>query len=209
MLLYLITDRRELGPDPEALERLVRMIGDASRAGVDLVQIRERDLPARALVELSRSAAAAARGGSARLLVNDRADVAVAAGLDGVHLTTRSMTPDVVRHAAPGRLVGVSTHSTSDVVAAEAAGADFVVCGPVFATPSKTGLGEPLGALRFSAIVRSSRVPVLAIGGVSVETAPVLAGAAGLAGIRLFHDAWRADGVDGLRSLVADLRAAF
>jgi thiamine-phosphate pyrophosphorylase len=210
MLLYLITDRRELGPDPEALDRLVELVGDASHAGIDLVQIRERDLTARTLVELCRRAAAAVAGGCTRVLVNDRFDVALAAGLAGVHLTTRSLGPRVVRAVAPGLLVGASTHSRGDAVRAEAEGADVLVCGPVFDTPSKRGMGEPLGPECVRAAARAVRIPVLALGGISRANArEASTDMAGLAAIRLFADAWRTGGRTGLTSLAADLRAGF
>jgi thiamine-phosphate pyrophosphorylase len=181
-------------------------VGDAARAGVDFIQLRERDLPARALVDVARRARAAVAGTTTRLLVNDRLDVALAAGLDGVHLTTRSLSPAVVRACAPaGLLVGASTHSALEVRAAEAGGADLAVCGPAYDTPSKRGLGEPLGPERVGRIARAARIPVLALGGITHDNAreALAAGATGVAAIRLFQEAWLAG---RLAATVADLR---
>lgn len=210
MLLYLITDRRALGEGPNAAERLVEMIGDAARAGVDLVQLRERDLAVRDLVALARDARAAVEGTATRLLVNDRFDVALAAGLHGVHLTTRSLAPGLVRAAAPDLYLGVSTHSVAEASAAELDGADLVVCGPVYDTPSKRGMGEPLGPKTLAeAAAAAAPIPVLALGGVTRENAAEAAAkTGGIAAIRLFQDAWLAGGRDGLAALAADLRAS-
>lgn len=209
MLLYLITDRSALGPDPQALDRLVSMVGDASSAGIDYVQIRERDLPLPVLLDLARRAKRAA-GDGVRVLVNDRADVAIAAGLDGVHLTTRSVPARAVRDACgTSFVIGASTHSPAEVRDAEAGGADLVVCGPVFDTPSKRGMGDPLGADRVAAIAEAARIPVLGLGGITRTNARI-AGAhlAGIAAIRAFQEAWLDRGRDGLASLAAELRGA-
>lgn len=207
MLLYLITDRSALGPDPQALDRLVSMVGDASRAGIDYVQIRERDLPIPMLVDLARRAKRAA-GDGARVLVNDRVDVAIAAGLDGVHLTTRSVPTRAVRDACGGSFViGASTHSLAEVRAAEAGGADLVVCGPVYDTPSKRGMGEPLGVDLVAEIASAARVPVLGLGGITTSNARLVGPRlAGIAAIRTLQEAWIARGRDGLASLAAELR---
>lgn len=206
--LYLITDRRLLGSDPSSRERLVQFAADAAAAGIDLIQIRERDLGVRDLLGLAR-AVVAATGSTARVLVNDRADVALAAGAAGVHLTTTSIPVRAVRKAF-GRslLVGVSTHSAAEAREAGAEGADFVVCGPVFPTPSKAGLGPPLGPDGLRCAVRASRAPVYALGGVTTGLFSVAreTGAAGIAGIRLFHEAWIETGRDGLEALVRHAR---
>lgn len=210
-LLYLITDRSALGPGALGVDRLVRMIHDAAASGVDLVQIRERDLAAHELVTVCQRAREAVEGTRLRLLVNDRFDVALASGIDGVHLTTRSIPTRVVRAVCgDGFLVGQSTHSAEEVAGAEAGGASFVVCGPVFDTPSKRSLGAPLGPAVVSGIASTARIPVLALGGVSRETAAEACGAgvAGIAAIRLFQDAWLEGGAASLATLVSDLREA-
>ena len=207
-LLCLITDRRALGPDPGACEQLVRLAGAAARASLDIVQLRERDLAARDLVALARRMRDAMRGTATRLVVNDRLDVAIAAGADGVHLATHSLSPRAIRACTgAGLFVGASTHSAAEVAEAEAGGADYVVCGPAYDTPSKRAFGEPLGPALVGAIARSARIPVLALGGISRENAgeALAAGASGLAAIRLFQEAW----LEGrLAALVADLRSA-
>lgn len=207
--LYLITDRGALGDDPAALDALVRLIGDAASAGVDFVQIRERDLPPRRLFELCRDAAAAVRGSSMRLLVNDRVDVALAAGIDGVHLTTRSIEPRVVRAVVGDRLlVAASTHSAEELEAARDGRVDFAVCGPVFETPSKRGMGEPLGPEEVARLASAVDFPVFALGGLSAANArdAVAGPVAGIAAIRLFQEAWIEGGRDALAKRVAVLR---
>jgi thiamine-phosphate pyrophosphorylase len=161
----------------------------AARAGAQLLQIREKQLSTRELLAYCRGLRAATAGAGARLLLNERWDVALAAGLDGVHLPAAAAPPARVRRQAPGGfLIGVSCHGPADVAAA--AGADFAVLGPIFATPSKAAYGPPLGleALREAA---RQRLPVLALGGVEAGNAAacLAAGAAGVAGIRLFADA--------------------
>jgi thiamine-phosphate pyrophosphorylase len=211
MLLYLITDRSALDAGPRSLELVVDLAGDAARAGVDYVQLRERDLAPRELLELTRDVRDALRGTSTLLFVNDRLDVALAAGADGVHLTTRSIpAADAKIVAPPGFLVGVSTHSAEDVRDARNGGADFVVCGPAFDTPSKRGLGAPLGPDGLASIVRTAGIPLLALGGISRDNArrALGTGAAGVAAIRLFQDAWLRDGAAGIAGVVAELRAA-
>lgn len=153
--------------------------------GVDMVQVREKDLDARRLLELVRQVVRLARGSPTQVLVNDRLDVALAAGADGVHLPADGLPAAAVRGMV-GR-VGVSTHTLDEVRRAEAGGADFIVFGPVFDTPGKTAVGVD----RLREAVRAVRTPVYAIGGVTMENAArvVDAGAAGIAGIRLFQGA--------------------
>jgi len=186
-LLYLITDRNLC-----TSRSLLDLIAEAARAGVDLIQIREKDLPTRELCALVEEAAARTAGTPARLLVNDRVDVALTCGAQGVHLTTRSLPVAVARAlVGPDFLIGASTHSLEEARQAEAEGADFLVLGPVFETPSKTPYGPPLGLQAFARIVATLRLPVLAIGGITPENAPqVLAHrAAGVAAIRMFAEA--------------------
>jgi thiamine-phosphate pyrophosphorylase len=168
----------------------------AVAAGAEWIQIREKDLDARALVELARFAVAETRAGSVRVLVNDRMDVALAAGAAGVHLGENSLPLETVAswRRSAGRLdflIGVSCHSLESARAAESGGADYIFFGPVFATPSKAAFGAPQGMERLRAVCASIRIPVLAIGGVNAENARacIAAGAAGIAAIRLFQDA--------------------
>jgi thiamine-phosphate pyrophosphorylase len=164
----------------------------AAAAAVHLVQIREKSLSARVLYELSLRAAAITRGTATRLLVNDRFDIACAAGADGVHLTARSLPASVVRQACgEDFLIGVSTHSLDTARQSQQEGADFIVFGPVFETESKRAFGEPQGLEKLSEVTNALRdFPVLAIGGINLENAGdcFRAGASGIAAIQLFQN---------------------
>lgn len=153
-----------------------------------MVQIRERDLSARDLLLIADSVAGSARRAGAHILINDRADVAACAGV-GVHLTTRSMSPDIVRGAFDrNMLIGASTHNLAEAQSAARAGADFIVFGPVFETESKKRYGPPVGIEALQMVANSVRIPVLALGGVHTHNfrEAVEAGASGIAGISLF-----------------------
>ncbi|MBK6428596.1 MAG: thiamine phosphate synthase [Blastocatellia bacterium] len=207
--LCLITDRTSFGTGAAAIDAVVRLARDASTAGVDWIQIREKDLSARDLCELTRRVVTAASIGSARVLVNDRFDVALAAGADGVHLTTTSMSARVVRSAVGSRLaIGASTHSEAEAMAASEAGTDFVVCGPIFVTPSKAGYSDPLGPGEVDRIASVAGVPLLALGGIDEQSAGLALGrsVSGIAAIRLFQDAWSSGGSDELHRVVHRLR---
>ena len=198
-ILCYVTDRRAL-PTPGEMarrEEAVHIACAAVRAGVDWVQIREKDLPTLALLELTRQAVAAAEGSAAKILVNDRLDVALAAGAAGVHLGGESMPVSVVRKVcaeilgdAKAFLIGRSCHSLDEAQQAERDGADYVFFGPVFATPSKAQYGPPQGVEALAEVCRTLRVPVIAIGGISLDNAAECfrAGAAGIAAIRLFQE---------------------
>lgn len=172
---------------------VLRLITAAVEARVELVQVREKQLKTRVLFELTEHAAEITRGSSTKLLVNDRADVAKAAGADGVHLTTQSLPTDVIRQAfGPEFLIGVSTHSEKEVLSAREAAADFVVFGPIFETESKKQYGEPRGLQALQRIVSGAGgFPVLALGGVTMANARdcAAAGASGVAAIRMLSDA--------------------
>ena len=176
-------------------EGVLGKIRAAITAGVDWVQIREKDLTGRELLALVRDAVAGS--GSTRVIVNDRLDVALAAGAAGVHLGRESLSAlDVVNwcrsgNAPPDFLIGVSCHSLEEAREAESAGASYIFFGPVFDTPSKRGMGEPQGVARLGEICRSVAIPVVAIGGVSEDNAGECfrAGATGIAAIRMFQDA--------------------
>ena len=164
---------------------MLERIGAAFTAGVDYVQIREKGLPTRDLFRLVEGAAAVRRSG--RLLVNDRADVALACGADGVHLPAERLPASQIRAlAGQGFLVGVSCHSIEEVERTAGEGADFAALGPIFITPGK---GPPLGLAPLELAARLP-IPVLALGGVTLENARLCldAGAAGIAGIRLFQN---------------------
>ena len=190
-LFYYITDRRSPSvPTETALLRRVRKI--ISR-GVDFVQIREKDLPDRRLFELTRRVVEIARDTRCRVLVNGRADIAAAAGADGVHLASSGLRISDIRAWIPKKfMVGVSVHTMREIRAACAGGADYILLGHVFPTASKEGMGAALGLdfLRRACLVAS--VPVLALGGITAECVPAVlqTGAAGVAGISLFQNEW-------------------
>lgn len=200
-LLYLISDRRAVLPSPDSSSsisfgaRQIEIIRAATRIGCRLVQIREKDLSARELLELARAAIVAAQPSGAKVLINDRLDVALAAGAGGVHLRASSFSAAEVRAVAASKglndfLVGVSTHSLAEAQCAEAGGADFIVCGPVYDTPSKRAYGPPIGIERFAEICEAVKIPVLALGGIDLTNFQdvLRRGAAGIGAIRLFGD---------------------
>ena len=176
---------------PQTTTDLLRFLQAVVAAQLPLIQIREKSLPARVLYELIASAVEITRGSKTRLLVNDRVDIALAAGADGVHLTARSLPANVVRKiCGPEFLIGVSTHSLAEARAAQAGGADFVVFGPVFDTESKRAFGEPQGLDKLREVTSDlGEFPVIAIGGITRENsaACISAGASGYAGISMFE----------------------
>lgn len=207
--LCLITDRTALGTGPGAIDAVVELARDAALAGIDLIQVREKDLSARASLELSRRVVDAASAGSARVVVNGRFDVALAAGAHGVHLTTSGMDAALVRSSTPsGFVIGVSTHSLEEVRAVEGT-ADYVVCGPVLPSPLKTGAGT-LGFAGVTDCASRSKVPVYALGGIDESTAKAFhskISVEGVAAIRLFQSAWLEGGRKALSDLVRRIRS--
>lgn len=184
-VLCLVTDRRRASPTAEP-GALVEQATRAAEAGIDFIQLRERDLEGAALADLAAALVAAVRGSRTRILVNDRTDVALAVGAAGVHLRGESVPCPAVRAIAPAAfLVGRSVH---DVEAARCADADFLIAGTLFPTVSKTGPVPLLGDAGLRAIVRAVPQPVLAIGGISIDRVAgvAAAGAAGIAAVGLF-----------------------
>jgi thiamine-phosphate pyrophosphorylase len=206
-LLCYVTDRRSLpGVAPEAwFSALIQKIEQVASAGVDWVQIREKDLSARELAVLTRkilwSTAASSKRRGVRILVNDRLDVALAEHADGVHLGEKSLPVQEAKRlvqssslqgsASGDFLFGVSCHSLKAAQVAESFGANYIFFGPVFATPSKAAFGAPQGLDRLAEVCRAVAIPVIAIGGITLQNAAscIHAGAAGLAAIRLFQEA--------------------
>jgi thiamine-phosphate pyrophosphorylase len=180
MIRYYITDRRTLQRGESLRQAISRNIA----SGVDWIQIREKDLPARELFDLARTFT------GAKILVNSRVDVALAAGAAGAHLPSHSPPPHLWRSIMPpGFLIGVSCHSVKEVQAAEAHGADYAIFGPVFAPLSKASDIPPRGIEELTRAASAVRIPVLALGGITREnTASCMeAGAAGIAGISIFQ----------------------
>jgi len=218
VILYYITDRRQFpGDELERRERLLLKISEAARAGVDMIQLREKDIRMRDLEALARAAVRAVHeaGTATRLLINSRSDVAIAAGAHGVHLTGNDIPAGDARviFAKAGVLnsvIGVSCHSVEEVRMAESQGADFAVFGPVFEKAGRGGVGldklrEACGGMNAAANVEGPGalgMPALALGGVDVQNARscLEAGAAGIAGIRLFQHREVADLVARLKS---------
>jgi thiamine-phosphate pyrophosphorylase len=188
----LITDRRLYATDERmARERLLDAIGAAARAGVDLVQIRERDLDDRTLMSLATDAIARTAGTGARVIVNDRVDVALASRAAGVHLRSDSVPAPRVRAITAELTIGCSVHGSDEAAAIERnGGCDYLIAGTIFPTPSKADGHELLGVDGLRRVCATVCLPVLAIGGITVERAPDVAqaGAAGIAGIRIFGD---------------------
>jgi thiamine-phosphate pyrophosphorylase len=218
VLLYYITDRKQLpGPEPRRRELLLAKIAEAARAGVDYIQLREKDLPARELEALARQAVGICRETrnekrETKLLINSRSDVALATGADGVHLPADDIPASDARavwsssRALNARretrnliiTVYVSCHTADEVRRAEAEGADFAVFGPVF---EKVGTSLSVGLEALRAACHVGRMPVLAIGGITLQNARACleAGAAGTAAIRLFQGSDIASVVEELR----------
>ncbi|WP_298433744.1 thiamine phosphate synthase [Geobacter sp.] len=187
-LLYLITDRHQT-----AGRDLLAVVGEALAGGVTAVQLREKDLAPRELLELARALRELTGRFGARLLVNDRIDIALAADADGVHLGEGSIPPREARRLlGPERLVGVSCHTLAGAREAEEGGADFITFGPVFFTASKARYGPPVGLPPLAEAVRSVSLPVFALGGITRENAAE-AMAAGAAGIALISAICAAD----------------
>ncbi|HET6669809.1 MAG TPA: thiamine phosphate synthase [Pyrinomonadaceae bacterium] len=192
---YLITSgatNLQTTPSSKEFEDVLEVVAAAAAANVSLIQLREKRLSPRVLFELTVQAAQITRKSETRLLVNDRADIARAAGAAGVHLTTRSLGADVVRRTF-GRdfLIGASTHSLEDARAARDSNADFAVFGPVFTTESKETYGAPQGLAKLAAVARElAPFPIIALGGIDLDNLKACseAGASGIAGISIFKD---------------------
>jgi thiamine-phosphate pyrophosphorylase len=205
-VICMITDRRRCGPHWE--DALVDRVAAAARAGVHLIQIRERDLDAGPLVRLVTRCVDAVCGTRARILVNDRVDVALAAGAHGVHLPGDALPAPRVRSLTPRPfVVGRSVHALEEARdVSDAGGTDFLIFGTVYDTSSKPGAAAA-GLLRLAEVAQATPRPVLAVGGVTLDRIGLLraAGAAGFAAIGLFADC----PPDHLQVLVGQASMAF
>jgi thiamine-phosphate pyrophosphorylase len=212
--VYLVTDRKRLTPDArttrDELTALETFLDEAIEAGVDVIQVRERDVDGGPLCALVRSVTTRARAASTRVLVNDRADVALAAGAHGVHLRADGPRAGRVRHLGPSDwIVGLSVHTSPEARAARHAGADYILFGTVFSGGSKGDVPDDrLETLRD--ITRTIRTPVIAIGGIDPARATkcIEAGAAGVAAISIFLPDGRAALAMGVKRATAALRRA-
>jgi thiamine-phosphate pyrophosphorylase len=193
--IYLITDRQAFRPKSEpASERelchaQLAALQLAAQAGCQFIQIREKDFATRELSEFTRTVISIVRPYGTKILINDRLDIALATGADGVHLRANSLpVAEVRRCVAADFLVAASTHSLAEAQTAASEGADFIVCGPVYDTPSKRAYGAPLGITSFAEICRTINIPVFALGGIKLENfhTTLASGAAGIAAIGLF-----------------------
>ena len=198
MTICLVTDRRRCQPVDQARE--------AAAAGVDIIHVRERDLEAGELTALVGAIVSVTRGSATRVVVNDRVDVALASGADGVHLRGDSMPATRVRAVVPEGFLICSAVHTAGEAAAAAAASDYLVAGTVFPTASKPGMSRFLGLEGLASVAKAVSVPVLAIGGMSVERAGEVAatGARGLSAIGLFTDADRP-----IKEVVRQIRERF
>jgi thiamine-phosphate pyrophosphorylase len=180
--IILISDRKVLAGEP-----LWMVLTRAASAGLTSFMLREKDLPGRALLALAREAVERCRPLGVSVLVNDRVDVALAAGADGVHLGGEAIPATAARRIAGERLrIGVSTHSIEDIRAAALAGADYAIFGPVFETPSKVQYGAPQGVGSLRMAVAASPIAVIAVGGIDPLNAAQLAGT-GIAGVAVIR----------------------
>ena len=163
--LYLITDRHQTGG-----RELLQVIGEALEGGVRMVQLREKDLSGKALYALAMQVRKLTSSYGAKLLINDRIDIAMAVNADGVHLPSNSFTPKDARNLlGRERLIGVSSHSEEEAVRAEKEGADFISFSPVYYTASKAAYGKPQGIERLKAVCNKIDLPLFALGGIVAE----------------------------------------
>ncbi len=209
-IIYLITSgatTKATTTETDDFARILALVEASVAAQIPLLQLREKQLSTRVLYQLATEASRITRRTATRLLVNDRADIARAAGADGVHLTTQSLPAGQVRETYGSEfLIGVSTHSLEEAHAARREGASVAVFGPVFKTESKVGLGDPQGLEKLREVATELKdFPILAIGGVSLDNVAdcFKAGASGVAAIRLLSDA------ENLGNIIEEIRAIF
>jgi thiamine-phosphate pyrophosphorylase len=200
--LLLVTDRQQANGQP-----LLSVLSEALKAGVSAVQLRERDLSSRDLLALAHELSAT-MGSCAQLVINDRIDVALSLEGVGVHLRSNSLPVSVARRLlGPQRLLGASAHSVEEVRQAESEGADYIVFGPIYETPSKISYGPPLGLHKLQEACTLARVPVVAIGGITaVRVRDVCR--AGAFGVAVVAAILRAPDVTGATREMLDALAA-
>lgn len=201
--LYLITD----GSFVHGGDALAGKVIEALEGGVKLVQLREKDLGGRKLLELALRMRSVTRGYGARLLVNDRVDVALLSDADGVHLGQSSVPPREARKLlGEAGLIGVSAHSLKEAVRAEEDGADFVTFGPVYLTPSKAGYGPPVGLPALKDASSSVKIPLFAIGGVKAGNVKEVLAAGAYGAAVISYVLASADAARSARDIIEELK---
>ena len=189
--LYLITDRLNL----PGKRNLLTAVRQALKGGVRAIQLREKDLEAGELLGLAHKMRKLTDEFNAKLFINDRFDIALAAGADGVHLTQNSIPVDVVRNTVKKKLlIGVSTHSLKEARQAEKGGADFITLGPVYKTASKLKYGDPVGINKFKSITKKISIPVFALGGIKIKNIGEVKDA-GANGVSMISEIFGADNI--------------
>ena len=186
--VYLITDRKRIGKD-----QFLNAIEKALQGGVRALQIREKDLSPNDLLALALEVKVLTQRYNAKLFINDRADIAAMAGADGVPLTEASVQASEIKNKFSDLIVGVSTHSIEGARLAETQGADFITFSPIYATPSKASYGSPQGLDPLRQVSQAVRLPVLALGGITLNRVPECL-EQGAFGVALISDIW--DSID-------------
>ena len=180
--IYFISDLKSFADEKSFFNNLEQLLA----AGLRLVQLREKELSARQLYQLAQKARQLTSDYGARLLINDRIDIALATGADGVHLGGQSLSVTWARKIlGPDQIIGVSTHNDAEIKAAQTGNADFITFSPIYFTPSKAGYGPPQGIGKLKEICQKAALPVYALGGVKPENTNEIhtAGAYGIAAI--------------------------
>lgn len=182
--VYLITDRMRIGQS-----RFLGAVEEALEGGVRALQLREKDMDPKDLLELALEIKPLVSRYNAKLFINDRADIAVMAGADGVHLTEASVQASEIKNNFPDLIVGVSTHSLEGARLAEVQDADFITFSPIYETPSKSGYGPPQGLDPLRQVTQAVRLPVLALGGMTLQRVPECL-EHGAFGVAVISDIW-------------------
>jgi thiamine-phosphate pyrophosphorylase len=191
--LYLITNRKLITHHSS----LIRAVRNALKGGVKAIQLREKDMDTRGLLKLAYRMRDLTKQYNAKLFVNDRFDIALAAGADGVHLTQNSIPTDAVKKAVRNKLlIGLSTHSLKEARKAEKGGADFITLGPVYVTPSKLKYGAPLGIDALKRVSSNMKIPVFAIGGIKSHRMDEVK-KAGAYGVAMISEIFKSDDIQG------------
>ncbi len=189
--VYLITDRKK-GPR----ETFFDSIESALRSGIRAIQLREKDLTVKELLDYALKVREMTGRYNAKFLVNDRVDVAMAVGADGAHVGRQSMSAGAIRKiAGKDFLIGVSAHNMDESMEAQRDGADFITFGPVYETPSKIKYGKPVGVVALRDVVKKVNIPVFALGGIHEKNIPEVM-TAGVTGVAMISAIWGADNIE-------------